>query len=181
MIFSLPPSLYSLISELAMNGQSWGKKIMKIKVVNTDGTSATFSGYFLRWVIRLIEILVTFGSLATITILLNRKGQRLGDIAANTAVIRLRDKSLKETIYTHIPDNYTVAYPEVSKLSANDIYTIKEVLEMLRTKNKTDQTLALAQKAHEAIEQKLGVKANQATAPFLQSVLLDYNYMNRGY
>ena len=180
MIFSLPPSLYSLISELAMNGQSWGKKIMKIKVVNTDGTSATFSGYFLRWITRLIEVLVTVGSLATITIILNRKGQRLGDIAANTAVIRLKDKSLRETIYTQLPDNYTVVYPEVSKLSAEDIYTIKEVLETLRTKKKTNQTITLAQKAHEAIEQKLGVKADQATAPFLQSVLRDYNCINRG-
>lgn len=181
MIFSIPPSLYSLISELTMNGQSWGKKIMKIKVVNTDGTSATFSGYFLRWITRLIEVLVTVGSLATITIILNRKGQRLGDIAANTAVIRLKDKSLRETIYTQLPDNYTVVYPEVSKLSAHDIYTIKEVLETLRTPKKTKQTLALAQKAHEAIEQKLGIKENQATASFLQSVLRDYNCINRGF
>ncbi|MEI6138640.1 MAG: RDD family protein [Mariniphaga sp.] len=181
MIFSLPPSLYSLISELAMNGQSWGKKIMKIKVVNTDGTSATFSGYFLRWITRLIEVLVTVGSLATITIILNRKGQRLGDIAANTAVIRLKDKSLRETIYTQLPDNYTVVYPEVSKLSAEDIYTIKEVLETLRTKKKTNQTITLAQKAHEAIEQKLDIKGNQATAPFLESILRDYNYLNRGF
>ena len=180
LIFSVPPSLYSLISELAMNGQSWGKRLMKIKVVNTDGTSATFSGYFLRWITRLIEVLATVGSLATITIILNRKGQRLGDIAANTAVIRLKDKSLRETIYIPVPDNYTVIYPEVSKLSANDIYTIKEVLDMLRAKKMSSQTLALAQKAHVAIEQKLGVKANQATAPFLQTVLLDYNYMNRG-
>ena len=181
MIFSLPPSLYSLISELAMNGQIWGKKIMKIKVVNTDGTSATFSGYFLRWITRLIEVLVTVGSLATITIILNRKGQRLGDIAANTAVIRLKDKSLRETIYTQLPDNYTVVYPEVSKLSAEDIYTIKEVLETLRTKKKTNQTITLAQKAHEAIEQKLDIKGNQATAPFLESILRDYNYLNRGF
>jgi uncharacterized RDD family membrane protein YckC len=181
LIFSVPPSLYSLISELAMNGQSWGKKLMKIKVVNTDGTSATFSGYFLRWITRLIEVLATVGSLAIITIILNRKGQRLGDIAANTAVIRLKDKSLRETIYTQLPDNYTVVYPEVSKLSANDIYTIKEVLETLRTKKKTNQTITLAQKAHEAIERKLGVKANQATEPFLQTVIRDYNYINRGF
>src|SRR5665648_1019312 len=47
----IPASLYSIVSELAMNGQSWGKKILKIKVVKTDGTVTTFSSYFLRWIL----------------------------------------------------------------------------------------------------------------------------------
>lgn len=177
-IGSLPVALYSLASELAMNGQSWGKKILKIKVVKIDGTSATFSGYFLRWILRLVEILAMFGSLATITIILNRKGQRLGDIAANTAVIRLRDKSLKETIYTQIPENYEVVYPEVAELTTDDIYTIKEVLELLRSKNKSMQTFTVSQKAHEAIERKLGIKARQKTEAFFQTILSDYNFIN---
>lgn len=57
----IPIAIYSLVSELSMNGQSWGKKILKIKVVKIDGTPATFSSYFLRWVLRLIEILAMFG------------------------------------------------------------------------------------------------------------------------
>ncbi|HZL12246.1 MAG TPA: RDD family protein [Prolixibacteraceae bacterium] len=175
----IPASLYSIVSELAMNGQSWGKKILKIKVVKTDGTVTTFSSYFLRWILRLVEILAMFGSLATITIILNHKGQRLGDIAANTTVIRLRNKSLKETIYTQIPDNYTIVFPEVSKLSANDIYTIKEVHELLKTPHKTMQVLTLAQKAHEVIEKKLGIRTVQKTEVFFQNILNDYNFINR--
>lgn len=175
----IPIALYSLVSELSMDGQSWGKKILKIKVVKIDGTPATFSSYFLRWVLRLIEILAMFGSLAMITIILNRKGQRLGDMAANTTVIRLRNNSLKETIYTQIPDNYTVVYPEVSQLSTSDIYTIKEVLELLKSKtDKTEQKYSLAQKAREAIERKLNIKANQKTGVFFQTVLRDYNFIN---
>jgi len=175
----IPIAIYSLVSELSMNGQSWGKKILKIKVVKIDGTPATFSSYFLRWVLRLIEILAMFGSLAMITIILNRKGQRLGDIAANTTVIRLRNNSLKETIYTQIPENYMVVYPEVSQLSTSDIYTIKEVLELLKSKtDKTEQKYSLAQKAREAIEQKLNIKANQKTGVFFQTVLRDYNFIN---
>ncbi len=174
----LPVALYSIVSEMAMDGQSWGKKILKIKVVKIDGTPTTFSSYFLRWITRIIEIYTMFGSLATITIILNRKGQRLGDIAANTTVIRLRDKSLKETIYTQIPDNYEVIYPEVSKLSTNDIYTIKEVLELLKTDKKNKQSSVIAQKAREAIEQKLNVKADRYTVLFFQIILRDYNFIN---
>jgi len=174
----IPVSLYSLTSELAMNGQSWGKKILKIKVVKIDGTPTTFSNYFLRWILRLIEIIAFFGSLATITIILNRKGQRLGDIAASTTVIRLRNKSLKESIYTQLPDNYTVVYPEASKLSMNDIYTIKEVLELLESSDDKWKTATMGLKAHEAIEHKLGIRANQKTVAFFQTILTDYNFIN---
>jgi len=174
----LPVGLYSLASELAMNGQSWGKKILKIKVVKTDGTPATFSSYFLRWILRLVEILAMIGSLATITIILNRKGQRLGDIAASTTVIRLRNKSLRETIYIQIPDDYTVVYPEASKLTTNDIYTVKEVLELLNSDHMTMQKFAVAQKAHEAIERKICIKSNQKTEAFFQTILRDYNFIN---
>ena len=174
----LPVSVYNLLSELFMNGQSWGKKILKIKVVKIDGTPTTFSSYFLRWILRTVEILAMFGSLATITIILNRKGQRLGDIAANTAVIRLRDRSLKESIYTHVPENYAVVYPEVSKLSTDDIYTIKEVLELMKLRNKTSQVLTVSQKAKYAIEKKLGITSNQNTLAFFQTILRDYNSIN---
>src|SRR5665647_425433 len=174
----LPVVLYSIASEMAMNGQSWGKKILKIKVVKMDGTPTTFSSYFLRWILRLVEILVMFGSLATITIILNRKGQRLGDIAANTSVIRLRNKSLRETIYTQIPENYRVVYPEVSRLTTNDIYIIKEVVELIKSRNKTIRAITIAQTAHEAIEQKLNIKVPQKTEAFFQTLLHDYNFIN---
>jgi len=174
-ILSIPPSVYSIISESLMNGQSWGKKILKIKVIKLDGTPTTFSSYFLRWVLRLVEILVTFGSLATITIILNRKGQRLGDIAANTVVIRIKDLSLKESIFIQIPDDYKLVYPEVSRLSVNDIYTIKDVLEFLHSPDRNEQTLLIAQKAHQAIERKLNIKTDIKTASFFKTILCDYN------
>lgn len=177
-IVFIPISVYNLASELSMDGQSWGKKILKIKVIKIDGTPATFSNYFLRWIFRLIEILAVAGSVAMITIILNRKGQRLGDIAANTTVIRVRNNSLKETIYTPIPDNYTVVYPEVFKLSVNDIYTIKEVSEILKPSNPTLQKLKLAQKTQEAIEKKLNIKSSQNPVSFFQTILRDYNFIN---
>jgi uncharacterized RDD family membrane protein YckC len=175
-----PLSFYGLISELAMNGQTWGKKIMKIKVVKIDGTPTTFLSYFLRWITGLIEIFVSFGSIAMITIILNQKGQRIGDIAANTTVIRLREKSLKETIYTQVADDYTVVYPETARLSTSDIYTIQEVLELLNTPYPSTQSITIAQRARNNIEKKIGVKSELKTRAFFQTILRDYNCLNRG-
>lgn len=177
-IVYIPVALYSILSELFMNGQSWGKKILKIKVVKTDGTSVTFMSYFLRWIIRMIEVLFTLGSVATITIILNQKGQRLGDIAANTTVIRVRPKSMKETIYTEVPENYSVVYPEVTLLSTNDLYIIKEVLELMRLPERTARIFTVAKKTQEAIEKKMNITSNQKPQLFFETILRDYNFLN---
>jgi len=178
LVVYLPVVFYSLISELSMNGQSWGKKILKIKVIKMDGTPTSFSSYFLRWIIQLVEVFAFFGSLATITIILNRKGQRLGDIAANTTVIRLRNRNFKGTIFTQIPDNYSVVYPEITKLSTEDIYTIKEVLELLNSTKNQSQTVVILTKTRQVIERKLNIQSNQDTVRFLQTIISDYNFIN---
>lgn len=174
----LPVLFYSLISELAMNGQSWGKKIMKIKVIKTDGTNTTFSSYFLRWITSLLEVFALLGSLALITIIINRKGQRLGDIAANTAVIRLREKNFKTTIFTEVPSDYTVVYPEAGKLSINDLYTIQEVLKILKSYDTDVDKKAMAQKARIAVEKKLNITSEQKSMQFFETLIRDYNFIN---
>ena len=87
MTFGLPVFLYHLIWETFWNGRSPGKSAMKLRVVKLDGSKPAFSNYFLRWLIRLIDISFTSGAVAVVTILLNGRGQRLGDLAATTTVI----------------------------------------------------------------------------------------------
>ena len=77
----LPLFLYHLLWETLWNGQSPGKAVMKLRVVKTDGSKPAFSNYLLRWLLRIIDITSTSGALALVTILLNGKGQRVGDIA----------------------------------------------------------------------------------------------------
>lgn len=178
LIASIPVLLYSLISELAMGGQSWGKKAMNIKVVKTDGTPVTFIAYFLRWITRIFEIFGSFGAIGTITIILNKKGQRLGDMAASTTVIRVREKNLKELNLMKIPENYQVVFPEVSELSVSDINTIREVLLLMRTVNEVENTNEISEKTRQAIERKLGIQSDMKIVPFFQTVLRDYVSIN---
>ena len=177
-IGSLPVIFYGLLSEVLMNGQTWGKKVLKIKVIKIDGTVTTFTNYFLRWIVSLIEIYVTFGSLALITIIINRKGQRLGDIAANTSIIRLDNKTPKKPLIIQVPENYTVVFAETIKLTTSDIYTIEEVLELLRSPKYDVPKTPFANKAREAIETKLNIKSTQNNMDFFQTILNDYNYLN---
>ena len=82
LIVNLPTTFYSLIFEIAMNGQTPGKYLNKIRVVKIDGSKPTLGSYLTRWLLRIIDIWFFTGSVAVFTILFNGKGQRLGDIAA---------------------------------------------------------------------------------------------------
>ena len=122
--------LYDFLCETFMNGQSIAKKITGIKVIKLDGSKPTVASYLLRWMLRIIDITLGYGSIGMITILINGKGQRIGDIAANTTVVNIRDKiNLHDTIIMEIDENHSITFNEVDKLNDNDITTTKEVLE----------------------------------------------------
>ena len=169
---------YHLVSELAMNGQTWGKKIMKIKVVKMDGTEGDFVSYLIRWVFRIIDIWFLFGAVSTIVIIMNGKGQRIGDIAAHTTVIRLKERKLNDTLYTKIPDNHNLTFSQVSMLAASDIYTAREVLDYIDETYCSEESMQMAYKAKSAIETKLGVRSELKPEAFLKTIVLDYNYVN---
>src|SRR5690606_40451607 len=51
----LPITFYSLYSEILLNGQTIGKKILKIKVINIDGFKPSITDYVIRWFLRVID------------------------------------------------------------------------------------------------------------------------------
>jgi Predicted membrane protein/domain len=82
MMLCLVIIFYDLLCETLMEGQSIGKKIMKIKVIKLDGTQPSFGSYFMRWMLRIVDVVLFSPAVAMLVILINGKGQRLGDIAA---------------------------------------------------------------------------------------------------
>ena len=54
--FYLPVVFYSLLFETFLDGQTIGKRIMKIKVVKIDGYQAKVSDYLTRWFFRIIDL-----------------------------------------------------------------------------------------------------------------------------
>jgi uncharacterized RDD family membrane protein YckC len=179
-ILFLPVVLYDLIFEIVFNGQSPGKRIIKLQVVMMDGSQPGISNYFIRWIFRLVDITLTSGGVAVLTIILNGKGQRLGDIAAKTSVIRLKNEvHFSETLFTELPENYRVKYPEVSRLDDKDIHTVKEVLTDLVHTNYSSLSVQLAAKLKQALEKKMNVKSEDNYRDFFQTVLMDYNYYGK--
>ncbi len=178
-IVYLPVFFYDLACELFLDGQSFGKKIRKIKVVKMDGTQPTFINYFLRWIIRPIDVTFTYGTVAMITMFINGKGQRLGDLAANTSIIKLKkDIALEDTIFKKLDEAYDVQYPEVSNLNDNDVGTIQEVLDQIGkiTDHFVYEEILLKTKTE--ISRKMGINSELRPLSFLYTVMKDYNYVN---
>ncbi|NIR52255.1 RDD family protein [candidate division KSB1 bacterium] len=178
-ILYLPAFLYHLLCEIFLNGQSFGKKTLKIKVVKLDGSQPRIGDYFLRWILRLIDITILFGSVAMLTIIITGKGQRIGDIAAGTTVVKLNPEvTLDDTILESLEDHYQPVFSQVTALSDSDISTIKKVLKVKVENSKIANHLAYKTKI--AIEEKMGVKSDMLPPNFLETVLKDYNYYTAG-
>lgn len=177
-IFFLPVFFYQLLCETFLNGQSFGKKIMKMRVVRLDGTQAGIGSYFLRWILAPIDIYFTYGSVGIITMIVNGKGQRLGDLAAHTTVVKLKvETKLEETILTSTPVDYKIIYPQVSSLSDKDVSIIKEVLDLNYKKPDVNVYMNILIKTKDSVEKKMGVSSDQHPLVFLDTVLKDYNYL----
>lgn len=170
----LPVIFYSLVLESIFEGQTLGKKIMKIKVIKIDGYQAGFGDYLMRWLLRIVDIVLGFGLVGLITMSANKKNQRFGDMAAGTAVISLKNNiSIDHTILKEVHDNYVPVYPLVIKLSDNDMRIIKETYEA-SVKNADWEMIA---KLHTKIENVTGIKSVSANSmSFVDTVLHDYNY-----
>jgi|JI10StandDraft_1071094.scaffolds.fasta_scaffold27152_2 uncharacterized RDD family membrane protein YckC len=195
LVVSLPMLLYSLLMELWMNGQTLGKKIMKIRVISLDGGEATLGQYITRWITKFFEwpflfgyviltgttlmfyIIITgiFGIAVLITIAVTPKGQRLGDLAAGTVVVDTKTAmSIEDTVFMEVQtQNYQVTFPQVMRLSDGDINTIKTVLTQARKTNNDEMCYRVEAKVKEV----LGIQSVLYPTTFLEKLLEDYNYL----
>lgn len=78
---------YSIAFEWLMRGQTPGKRVLGIRVVDAQGLHLQFDQIVVRNLLRFVDVLPIGYLLGGLTALCSRKAQRLGDIAASTIVI----------------------------------------------------------------------------------------------
>ena len=182
-IFTIPLMFYTLVSELFLNGQTFGKMVLKIKVAKLDGSELTLGNCLIRWMLRIIDVWIFSGSVAIISIVASNRSQRLGDLATGTTVVKTSRKNLfEETTYMEIPDDYVTVYPQSYKLTDEDAASIKEVLNFVELKNDTGTEVEypMQLKLQNALKQKLGITNVHGSAKtFLEDILKDFNFLNK--
>ncbi|MFA9186573.1 RDD family protein [Flavobacterium sp. FBOR7N2.3] len=174
LLFYFPIVIYTVVLESLFQGQTIGKRIIKIKVVKIDGYQAGFGDYLMRWFFRLIDISIFSGVIAFVTVASSKKNQRIGDMAAGTAVITLKNEiDISHTILEELDQEYVPQYPAVIKFSDNDMRIIKENFQRASAKGDYVTLYKLAEK----IESISGIKnETNDTVVFITTILKDYNY-----
>jgi uncharacterized RDD family membrane protein YckC len=118
---------YFLVFELIWNGQTPGKRVAGIRVLTSRGEPVTLVHALVRNLLRLVDMLPASYMIGTICILVTRRGQRLGDLAAGTVVVRERRADLPRTLP---PLDPTLALsPQVARaFSADDVRLARDFL-----------------------------------------------------
>ncbi len=168
----LPVLFYHLVCEVTMDGQSIGKRARRIRVARLDGAQPTLGQYLLRWVLRPID---GFYWIGLVVILINGKGQRLGDLAAGTTVVSLKQRlRLQDTVLAEVKDDHAVRFPEAVRLNDRQATMIREALR----KSTTPGGIALIEELAAKVRSVIGNPgAGMGSIEFLETVLRDYVHL----
>ncbi|MGP6171495.1 RDD family protein [Microbacterium sp. A204] len=83
-----------IVMEVALRGRSLGKLAVGGRIVRLDGGAAGFRQAFIRALIGVLEIYMTFGAIAILSGAFTARSQRLGDLVAGTYSQRVRTPKL---------------------------------------------------------------------------------------
>ncbi len=173
LLVTLPAFLYYLLFETLTDGKTIGKGLMNLRVVKLDGSKPNFGNYFVRWILRIIDVGLTSGAAAVITILIRGNGQRIGDVAAGTTVISERQRvHLKDTLLKEIPEDYKPQFPQVTVFKDSEVQTIKELYEKAKRNGNHNVIVSLDRRLKEV----MNVSTDLRPIDFVDVVIKDYNY-----
>ena len=173
LLLGLPAFLYYVLLETFMDGKTIGKSLMHIRVVKLDGSKPGFSSYFIRWILRIVDVVLTSGGLAVLTILIRGNGQRIGDIAAGTTVISEKKRvGLRDTLLRDLPEDYVPQYPQVTVFEDREMQTIKELYDQARRNGDHQIIVSLSERIKKVTE----INTEAKPFDFVDKVIKDYSY-----
>lgn len=81
---------YYIFFEIYWNGQTPGKRWVGLRVIRIDGTPVTPAEVVIRNLVRTLDLLPAAYGVGVVTMFINEKSRRLGDLAAGTVVVHER-------------------------------------------------------------------------------------------
>lgn len=172
----LPFLFYSVVLETINNGKTIGKLAMGIQVVSLDGKNLRLGQTTSRWLMRFLDLWILSPSLAFLAVVSTEKAQRVGDMIADTSVIRLKQKAaISKTSRLKLPDGFKGKHPQVRDLKEQDIELLKEVI-----RDKTPASFNLQKAAADHLSSLLQiVKEDISSKDYLKMIVYEYSYFQR--
>lgn len=80
---------YPIALEWSWRGQTIGKRLLRLRVMDAQGLRLKPSQIVIRNLLRFLDALPAFYAVGGVSCFLSRRCQRIGDLAANTIVVRI--------------------------------------------------------------------------------------------
>lgn len=192
LLMKLPWIFYHPVIEYLTHGQSLGKYILGIRVVTVSGERPGLREVFTRWIFRgdFVWISADFiaffwfgiGILGVLYTGTSERRQRMGDVMANTVVIKNKSSisyTLKDVLAIKNQQNYTPEYPNAVQFTDEDMLLIKNTIQRLRS-SPTPETKKFAIELADESARLLGLpETPEKRMKFLQTLLQDYVVLTR--
>jgi uncharacterized RDD family membrane protein YckC len=123
--------VYPVLFETLNSGRTPGKAAIGIRAVMEGGRPITFAAAAVRNLVRLVDTLPFSYAVGIVAILVSKKNQRLGDMAAGTLVVRDRKPEPVAAAWVHsmTPQySYEVDGWDVSSVDEDEIATVRSFL-----------------------------------------------------
>lgn len=173
---------YHLFCEALWNGQSIGKKALGIKVVKCNGQQMDMGDYGKRWMFRLLDILLSAGAVAILTILSNDYNQRLGDIVGDTCVVKTKPRnqiSIKDILKIKTQENYEPKYEGVVRFTEEDMLLLKNTLDRAKTTPNEHYKKLLIELTEKICKELDIAEIPKKRTAFLKTILTDFIVLTR--
>lgn len=167
---------YFVFCEMTMNGQSIGKRWLRLRVVQDGGFPLTFRSSLVRNLLRCVDMLPATYLTGLIVMVASSEGKRLGDLAAGTVVIRL-DRAARPAHSLALEGEDTILFhferEQIARCGATERALARQTLQRLDTLPREQRDVVL-QRAVEVLREKAGFAAPVAAherEAFLKSLL----------
>jgi uncharacterized RDD family membrane protein YckC len=111
---------YHIFFEMLLNGQTPGKKALKLRVLKQNGEPVGLFDSLLRNVLRIADFLPSFYLVGAMFLLFTKDYKRIGDFAANTIVVRKKTDEQPVTLDSLLQKSETLAEERVNLYPLNN-------------------------------------------------------------
>jgi uncharacterized RDD family membrane protein YckC len=169
---------YFILFETLWQGQTPGKRVAKIRVVQDDGRPMRLAQATLRSLLRTIDDTLFIG---VFFILFQKREKRIGDLVAGTIVIQTETGDRKSADFSISPEAKQLAtqlpdMADLSQLIPDDYAVVREYLTRRRkmsTKARNDKSLELARQLRTLVKLE-EIPKGTTSDQFLEAVYVAY-------
>jgi uncharacterized RDD family membrane protein YckC len=174
--------LYFVFWEAVTGGGSPGKRLVGLRVVRLDGLKVDLRASWIRNLVRAADVLPSTYVVGLTSMLVSARGQRLGDLAAGTLVVRLDapERAAKLSLPPELPP-LALSREQLHRLGGRERALVRGTLRRVKDMQ-GERRAQLIREASTALCTSLGLDPSQLDDPetFLRRLWLTMQQERRG-